>query len=308
MMVTSCVAARCSATTRQWLSEPPAISAPKRWMTHASFIAQPDSPPRRTRGTRRTSLDVSGLSLSVLCVHRVGELAMRFRLAPVAPAKVGILDRQVLDAREQHRVDALLAPEILLAVLEQPAGHRQQHAPLHEQDEPADHPAVRGEPQMRLQLPLDVTVQQFREQQRIGVAFVDGAAEDGADALEDRFVLVLGGATPLDDVPPQTVAHVALDVVHQRFGADGGHCRFAVNVPSPRPTISTFPFIASLLSIVPAYLKLSIVPCASTLNVKAMSCPFTVPVRSASPSCPLYLPVSFSPSCAKVMVGVPEPA
>src|SRR5215204_2051672 len=38
-----------------------------------------------------------------------------------------------------------------------------------------------------------------------------------------------------------------------------------------------------------------------------MAVPLTVPVRSALPSCPTYFPVSFSPSCLKVMVGVPPP-
>src|SRR6185295_19503334 len=47
MMVTSCRAARCSAISRQCPSEPPAISAPKRWMTHASFTARGPYPLKR---------------------------------------------------------------------------------------------------------------------------------------------------------------------------------------------------------------------------------------------------------------------
>ena len=76
---------------------------------------------------------------------------------------------------------------------------------------------------MGLQLPLDVAVEQLGQQQRVGVALVDGAAEHRADTLEERFVLVLGRAASLEDVAPQAIPDVPLDVVHQRPGADGGH-------------------------------------------------------------------------------------
>ena len=82
------------------------MSAPNRWTTQASFIA-------------------SG------CVRARADGA----------AQAGVLDRELLDAGEQHPVDALLAAEILLAVLEQPARQRQQQASLHQQNEPADRPA-----------------------------------------------------------------------------------------------------------------------------------------------------------------------
>src|SRR5262249_21223458 len=39
-----------------------------------------------------------------------------------------------------------------------------------------------------------------------------------------------------------------------------------------------------------------------------MASPFTVPVSSAVPNVPLYVPVSFSPACLKTKVGVPLPA
>src|SRR5436305_3472144 len=117
-MVTSWVAARCSATTRQWLSDPPAMSAPKRWMTQASFIV--GSLPRNHT---RTKVPQERFVSSWL-----------FHFA----SKARVLDRQVLDTREQHGVDALLPPEILLAVFEQPPRHRQQQPPLHDQNESAD--------------------------------------------------------------------------------------------------------------------------------------------------------------------------
>ena len=104
---------------------------------------------------------------------------------------------------------------------------------------------------MRLQLPFHVTVEELRKKQRVGVPFVDRAAQNRPDPLEDGVVFVLRGAAPFDYVPAQTVSDVALDGVHQRLDADVAHCRFAVKVPSPSPTSSTLPFMASLLSTVP---------------------------------------------------------
>src|SRR5262249_23334574 len=84
------------------------------------------------------------------------------------------------------------------------------------------------------------------------------------------------------------------------------YCFFPENVPSPMPAKLTLPFIV-LPSVVPEYV---IVPSTwpLTLNENSILSPLTVPVRSASPNAPLYLPVSFSPSCLKVKLGLPEPA
>src|SRR5438045_4018467 len=46
-----------------------------------------------------------------------------------------VFDRQFLQAREQDAIDPLLAPEVLLAVLEQPSRQRQQHLALREQNQ-----------------------------------------------------------------------------------------------------------------------------------------------------------------------------
>ena len=154
-----------------------------------------------------------------LVAHR---LARRSRVA-VRAAKVGILDRQILDAREQHGVDPLLAPEVFLAVLEKPARHRQQQPALHKQDDATDHRTMRRQAQVGLKLPLDVAVEQLGQQQRVGVALVERAAEKRADTFEQRFILLLGRAASLEDVAPQAIPDGPLDVVHQRPGADGGH-------------------------------------------------------------------------------------
>src|SRR5262249_53226329 len=84
--------------------------------------------------------------------------------------------------------------------------------------------------------------------------------------------------------------------------------RLPVKVPSPMPAIVSVPFTESLLSIVPLYVFSSFMPWASTENWIVKSLPFTVPVTSASPNVPAYLPVSFSPSCFSVNVGEPVPA
>ena len=64
---------------------------------------------------------------------------------------------------------------------------------------------MRRQPQVGLQLPLDVAVEQLGQQQRVGVALVDRAAEHRADALEERLVFVLGRAASLEDVAPQAI-------------------------------------------------------------------------------------------------------
>src|SRR5262249_10289419 len=66
--------------------------------------------------------------------------------------------------------------------------------------------------------------------------------------------------------------------------AGTSHCRFPVNVPSPTPASLTVPFMASLPSTVPAYVMSILLPSTSTVNVKLMAFPLTVPVSSASPS------------------------
>ena len=64
-----------------------------------------------------------------------GGLARRSRLD--LSAQAGVLDRELLDAGEQDPVEVILAPEVLLAVLEQPPRQRQQQLLLGEQDQPS---------------------------------------------------------------------------------------------------------------------------------------------------------------------------
>src|SRR3972149_9866384 len=79
-----------------------------------------------------------------------------------------------------------------------------------------------------------------------------------------------------------------------------------VNVPSPMSPKLIVPFIVSL-STVPVYMTCTVVPSAVMSYAKLVSFPLAVPVSAACPYCPLYCPVSFSPSCLKVTVGLPLP-
>ncbi len=60
-----------------------------------------------------------------------------------------------------------------------------------------------GEGEIGAELPLDVGVEQFGQQQRVEIPLVNRAAEQRAHRLEDLFVLIVGGAAALDQVTPQ---------------------------------------------------------------------------------------------------------
>src|SRR4051794_40652942 len=139
------------------------MSAPNRWTTHATFIEYGGFCGRAHRG--RTDLAES----SGRPVHR-----SRLDLA----AKAGILDRELLDAGKQDPVEMLLAPEVLLAVLEEPPCQRKQHFLLRKQDHASDGggPVCR-EGQVRLQSPVNVAVDELGQQRRVHIAAVDGAGE-----------------------------------------------------------------------------------------------------------------------------------
>ena len=61
-------------------------------------------------------------------LHRAGLPAEADAPVSMSSAKAGVLERELLDAGEQHPVEMILAAEVVLAVLEQPARQRQQHA------------------------------------------------------------------------------------------------------------------------------------------------------------------------------------
>src|ERR1700687_5425701 len=100
-MVTSWAVARCSAISRQWRSEPPAMSGPKRWMTHASFIG-----------------------------FVLGLAAEPHEVAPEAC----VLDRKLLKTEDQNQVQPLLTLEVVQGILVEPSRERQHDPPLHEHD------------------------------------------------------------------------------------------------------------------------------------------------------------------------------
>src|SRR5258706_4189203 len=130
--------------SRQCPSEPPARSAPNLWTTHASFIGRDGSSCGLARLRRRGRFDVS--------------------------PKSSVLQGELLDTGKEHAIEMILAPEVLLAVLEQPSGQRQQHFLLGEQDESSGEPGtVRSEGQVRLEPRVDIAVDELREQRGVEI-------------------------------------------------------------------------------------------------------------------------------------------
>src|SRR5467141_1574245 len=84
-------------------------------------------------------------------------------------AQARVLERELLDAGEQHAVQMILPAEILLAVFEEPSRERQQHPPLREQDDPPDRWAMRRQLEVGPEAPLDVVVEQLGQKRRIEV-------------------------------------------------------------------------------------------------------------------------------------------
>ena len=144
-------------------------SVPYRWTTHASFIdgRAPGGPPRRG-GSGRGAQHVDVLP------------------------QARVLDRQRLEAREQHEVDLVLPAEVLARVFVQPAVQRQQDAPLQEQERAADNRPVRREAQRRVHAPLLLVRQQLGQQQLTAVARVEPTPEHAGDRIEDLGIRELG--------------------------------------------------------------------------------------------------------------------
>ena len=87
-----------------------------------------------------------------------------------------VLDRQRLEAREQHEVHLVLPAEVLARVLVEPAVQRQENAPLQEQERAADDRPVRREAQRRVHPPLLLVGQQLGQQQLAAIASRRGPA------------------------------------------------------------------------------------------------------------------------------------
>src|SRR5438270_248203 len=126
-MVRSWWAASRVAMPRQCPSDPPAKSVPKRWMTHASFIG--------------TLAELQDYRIAAL---QQGSTACSPFVLPVFPfcnpvilqscnlLELRVFERQLLDAREQEPIHTLLTAKVLEAVLIEPAGNRQEHLALDE--------------------------------------------------------------------------------------------------------------------------------------------------------------------------------
>ncbi len=97
--------------------------------------------------------------------------------------------RELLDAGGQQPVHPLLPPEVVAVVLDQPAHERQQQPLLDEHDRRADDRSMTGKPEARVETPLLVVGQQFRQEDG-ALAALDGASEHLVDGGEELGVAV----------------------------------------------------------------------------------------------------------------------
>ena len=95
--------------------------------------------------------------------------------------------------------------------------------------------AMRGEGQVRAQTPVDVAVDQLGEQRRVEIAAVHGAGQQGVNRVEDLRIPTVGGTALLEQVPPKTVADVALYLAHHGVDAHLHIAHFAENASSTFP-------------------------------------------------------------------------
>ena len=95
---------------------------------------------------------------------------------------------------------------------------------------------MRGEVQVRLQPPVDVAVDELRQQRGVDIAPVDRAPEQRVDGVEDFLILIVGGTALLEQVPPQPRADVALDLAHHHVHANPriGHRIISPRTPAAR--------------------------------------------------------------------------
>src|SRR5439155_16390031 len=195
---------------RQWFSEPPAISSPNRWMTHASFIAE------ATEGTLFRLSPFLRFSVCSRSLRRLRSLPLQQQ------TQARVLDRQLLDAREQQAVHAVLAPEVFARVLQKPPRKRQQHPPLHQQNDRTERGPMARERQLRPEIPVAALVEQFRQEEKIRITTVSRMPQERPDPLEQHRIAVLGGTSVFRHAAPDRFAHLALDPIHHRLRSNGG--------------------------------------------------------------------------------------
>src|SRR3954451_23639082 len=126
---------------------------------------------RLRRGVVRLRAPRSSCSLSR------ASLARRSRGRCDGGSQLRILNRELLDAGEQNRIQLLLPPEVFEAVFVQPAGEREQEAALEKQQHrPKDGPVAR-KAKVRRELPVGIAAEKIRKQQRAVIASLEGAPE-----------------------------------------------------------------------------------------------------------------------------------
>ena len=142
-------------------------------------------------------------------VDHARELQRRVQFA----AEPCVLDRELLDAGGQQPVHPLLPPEVVAVVIDQPAYQRQQQPPLDEHDRRADDRSMTGKSEARVEAPLLVVGQQFRQEDG-ALAALDGASEHLVDGGEELGIAVGHGAVR-DEALAAIAARGRLDFFHQ---------------------------------------------------------------------------------------------
>ena len=143
--------------------------------------------------------------------------------------QAGLIGGERLHRRHQHDVQVVLAAEVLLRVLEQPAHDRQDEAALGEADGAGGQPAaVAGEVERQRRPPG--FLEPGRQQQGARVVVRQRLREHAIDLVEDG---ALGEVVPRavsDQAGVQVIADAATDLLHDRLGRDGAAGAHAVMI------------------------------------------------------------------------------
>lgn len=130
-----------------------------------------------------------------------------------------ILNGQLLDAGKEDTVDALLALEVVEAVLEQPAGQRQEHAAFEENNHRSDDRTMAGEGEMGLESPFLVVGDELGKKNRVVVAAFDRLAKHALDGGIDVRIAILRGRALREQARAPLAAQVVFDLAHHPLDA-----------------------------------------------------------------------------------------
>ena len=113
------------------------------------------------------------------------------------------------------------------AVFEQPARQRQHHASLKEDHDRSNHWTMAGKGETRLEPPLLVVRDQFRQEDRFVIAALDRLAQHALDDGVDVLVAVFGRRAFGQQSRAPLAAQVVLDLAHHALDAHHDECALA---------------------------------------------------------------------------------